>query len=241
MRPPSYCHVLLTWRQRRETEGQDVQDLGAGKDPKDDWPPFPHLLRPGHKDAGDFLVLELKFRNSSSEFHPLCQVLSFFVGGFVTEGSPVNPQDWTTDSASAQDKPSTHPGFYQVGEVGTGWWQVWEIHPTQKRFLKTMAFHAILHKVVNRKGYKNKSLFVTVVLLFYVLVFWATRHVGSKLPNHWNSTPCIGRQNLNQWTAREVQERPFWSSILAVRTLMCGHKKTLPCSVSVTTHSFPES
>lgn len=121
MRPPSHGHVLLTWRQGRETEGKDVQDLGAGKDPKDDWPPFPHLLRPGHKDACDFLVLELKFQNSSSEFHPLCQVLSFFVGSFVTEGLPVDPQDWTTDSASAQGKPSTPPRFHQVGEVGTGW------------------------------------------------------------------------------------------------------------------------
>ena len=162
------------------------------------------------------------------------------MGGFVTEGLPVNPQDWTTDSASAQGKPSTHPRFYQVGEVGTAWWQVSEKHPTQKCFLKTMTFHAILHKVVSRKGCKNKSLFVTIVLLFYVLVLGATRHVGSKLPNHWNSTPCIGRQSLNHWTAREVQERPFWSSILAVRTLICGHKRALPCRVSVITHSFPE-
>ena len=70
--------MLLIWRQGRETEGKDVQDLGAEKDPKDDWPPFSHLLRPGHKDASDFLVLELKFPNSSSEFHPLCQILSLW-------------------------------------------------------------------------------------------------------------------------------------------------------------------
>ena len=38
--------------------------------------------------------------------------------------------------------------------------------------------------------------FVTMLLLFYVLVFLATRHVGSQLPDQGlNSDPCIGRGN----------------------------------------------
>ena len=46
--------------------------------------------------------------------------------------------------------------------------------------------------------------FVTIVLLFYVLVFFfilAPRHVGSSFPSKDQTlTPCIGRQSLNHWT-----------------------------------------
>ena len=47
--------------------------------------------------------------------------------------------------------------------------------------------------------------FVTILLLFYVLVFWPQGvwdlSSSTRDPTH---TPCIGRQSLNHWTAREV-------------------------------------
>ena len=47
--------------------------------------------------------------------------------------------------------------------------------------------------------------YVTILLLFYVLVFglqgiWNL----SSLTRNGTHTPCIGRQSLSQWTAREV-------------------------------------
>ena len=49
--------------------------------------------------------------------------------------------------------------------------------------------------------------FVTILFLFYVLVFLARRHVGSHFPEHWTHAPCIRRSSLNHWTMREV---PRW-------------------------------
>ena len=47
--------------------------------------------------------------------------------------------------------------------------------------------------------------FITVSLLSYVLVFLATRHVGSQLPDQdWNCTSCIGKWSINPWITREV-------------------------------------
>ena len=47
--------------------------------------------------------------------------------------------------------------------------------------------------------------FVTIVLLFYVLVFWPRGMWDlSSLTRDWTCTPCIGRRSLNHWTAREV-------------------------------------
>ena len=47
--------------------------------------------------------------------------------------------------------------------------------------------------------------FVTIFLLFYVLVFLAARHVGSwSLTRDPTCTPCPGRQSLHHLTAREV-------------------------------------
>ena len=47
--------------------------------------------------------------------------------------------------------------------------------------------------------------FVTILLLLYVLLFWLQGMwaLGS-LTRDWACTPCIGRQSLNHWTAREV-------------------------------------
>ena len=47
--------------------------------------------------------------------------------------------------------------------------------------------------------------FVTILVLFYVLVFWPRDMWDlSSLTTDETHTPCIGRWNLNHWTAREV-------------------------------------
>ena len=47
--------------------------------------------------------------------------------------------------------------------------------------------------------------FVTILLLFYVSVFWPRGMWDlSSTTRDWTCTPCIGRQSLNHWTAREV-------------------------------------
>lgn len=50
--------------------------------------------------------------------------------------------------------------------------------------------------------FKHFIKFVTVFLLFYDLVFLASRHVGSSLlTKDGTQTLCIGRQSHNYWTA----------------------------------------
>ena len=47
--------------------------------------------------------------------------------------------------------------------------------------------------------------FVTILLLFYVLIFWP--HAlwdTSSAPRDGTRTRCTGRQSLSRWTAREV-------------------------------------
>ena len=47
--------------------------------------------------------------------------------------------------------------------------------------------------------------FVAVLLLFYVVVFWPGGLWDLRsLTRDRTRTPCIGRQSLNHWTAREV-------------------------------------
>ena len=48
--------------------------------------------------------------------------------------------------------------------------------------------------------------FVTILLLFYVLVFFCLKGMWhlSSLTRDRTHAPCIGRQTLNYWTAREV-------------------------------------
>ena len=47
--------------------------------------------------------------------------------------------------------------------------------------------------------------FVTIVFLFYVLVFWPQGMWDLSSPTRDGThTPYIGRQGLNHWTAREV-------------------------------------
>ena len=54
--------------------------------------------------------------------------------------------------------------------------------------------------------------FVTLLLLFYVLVFWPRGMWDLSSPTRNRTrTPCIGRQSLNRWTVREVQGDLVWS------------------------------
>ena len=47
--------------------------------------------------------------------------------------------------------------------------------------------------------------FVTILLLFYVLVFWLRGTWDlSSLTRDQTHTRCIGRRSLNHWSAREV-------------------------------------
>ena len=46
--------------------------------------------------------------------------------------------------------------------------------------------------------------FVTILLLFHILVFWPQGHEGPYPTQDGTRTPCSGRQNLNYWTARGV-------------------------------------
>ena len=47
--------------------------------------------------------------------------------------------------------------------------------------------------------------FVTILLLFYVLVYWPRGmwHLSSLFRDQ-TCTPCIGRQSFNHWTTREA-------------------------------------
>ena len=52
--------------------------------------------------------------------------------------------------------------------------------------------------------------FVTILLLFYVLVFWLRGMWDLSPPTRDRTlTPCIGKQSLNHWTTREVPVLPF--------------------------------
>ena len=55
--------------------------------------------------------------------------------------------------------------------------------------------------------------FVTILLLFYVLLFWPRGmwDLSSPTGDH-TRTPCIGRQSLHHWTAKEVPHAAYeWS------------------------------
>ena len=58
--------------------------------------------------------------------------------------------------------------------------------------------------------------FVTILLLFYVLVFWLRGIWDLSSPMRDRTrTPCIGRRSLNHWTAREVPGLWFLNSTCA--------------------------
>ena len=68
--------------------------------------------------------------------------------------------------------------------------------------------------------------------------FLAARHVVSWLPNQrLNCTPCIGRQSLNHWTAREVPGLAFkqllgWPKSLGSYATTYGNVNKLFCQMN---------
>ena len=73
--------------------------------------------------------------------------------------------------------------------------------------------------------------FVIILLLFYVLVFWARGMWDwSSLTRNQTCTPCIGWQNFNHWATREV---PLW-----VLFIVSAHVHTQSLS-PVGTHFMP--
>ena len=81
----------------------------------------------------------------------------------------------------------------------------------------------------------NSIEFVTILLLFCVLVFWLRGMWEHSSPTRdWTCTSYIGRQSLNYWTAREVYHTHFnplfmiWDgSSLLLALIMSG--ACLPC------------
>ena len=77
--------------------------------------------------------------------------------------------------------------------------------------------------------------FVTVLLLFYVLVFWPQGMWDlNSLTRDSTCTLCIGRQSLNHWTAREAPSLQLSNQrkkdILAGILLKQIWWKYIPCS-----------
>ena len=62
----------------------------------------------------------------------------------------------------------------------------------RKGIVKFFFFHVTI--------FKNFIEFVTIFLMFWLRGMW----VPSSLIRDGTCTPCIGRRNLNHWTAREV-------------------------------------
>ena len=53
--------------------------------------------------------------------------------------------------------------------------------------------------------FKGFIKFVTILLLFYVLVFWPWGMWDLSSPTRdWTLTSCIGKQSLNHWVTREI-------------------------------------
>ena len=70
--------------------------------------------------------------------------------------------------------------------------------------------------------------FVTILLLFYVLVFWLRGMWDlSCLIRDRTRTPCVGRRSLNHWIMRDVPV-PFLS------TLFCDYPPPSPILIQVT-------
>ena len=62
--------------------------------------------------------------------------------------------------------------------------------------------------------------FVTILLLFYVLIFWPGSTLDlSSLTRDQTRTPCIGRQSLNHWTTRKVPILIFTLSQIILRRI----------------------
>ena len=81
--------------------------------------------------------------------------------------------------------------------------------------------------------------FVTILFLFYGLVFWPWSIWALSIPSRdWTHTPCVGRQSLNHCTAREVP--PFGINSTSQMALLV---KNLPANAGdiTDTGSIPGS
>ena len=67
------------------------------------------------------------------------------------------------------------------------------------------AVHGILKSQTWLRDWTTTTLNLLQYCLFYVFFFWPWRMWDlSSSTMDWTGTPCIGRQSLNLWTAREV-------------------------------------
>ena len=70
--------------------------------------------------------------------------------------------------------------------------------------------------------------FVTILLLFYVLVFWLPAMWDlSSLTRDQTHALCIGRRSLNHWTSREVPSMPFIEE--TILSLICSLLPSYNC------------
>ena len=70
-------------------------------------------------------------------------------------------------------------------------------------------------KIASYELLKGFLEFVTILFLFYVLVFWLRVMWDLSFPTRdWTFTPCIGRLSLNYLTAREVPK--LWTFMFLV-------------------------
>ena len=67
--------------------------------------------------------------------------------------------------------------------------------------------------------------FVKILLLFYVLVFWPQGMWDLSSPTRDQTcVPCIGRQILNHWTAREVPNFLLIQYLFFFHSFLCSGK-----------------
>ena len=75
--------------------------------------------------------------------------------------------------------------------------------------------------------------FVTIMLLFYVLVFWPWGMQDLISPTrNLICTPCIGRQSFNHWTTREVPNMYFCIFLPAPQMLSSQKLSSRPESLN---------
>ena len=79
------------------------------------------------------------------------------------------------------------------------------------RFMYFLFFKIVLMWTI----FKAIIEFVTILLLFYILVFWlrGTWDLSSPTRDRTRTAPCIGKRSLNHWTAREVPDLRIFMNI----------------------------
>ena len=106
----------------------------------------------------------------------------------------------------------------RVWLLATPWTTAYQAPPSNGIFLaRVLEWGAIVFS----GGPLLKSIkFVTVLLLFFMLWVFGLQTFGILVPlaKDWTHTPCIGRQSLNHWTAREVPIKLF---IILITIYLC--------------------